>query len=480
MPLTDFTIIRRSMQARKLSTGVTIASVAVSVALMLVLLSMRHAGEQAFSRGSGNAHLIVSRDSSPLMGVLNQLFYKELPPRAIEWREYQALASSAPFDWAIPTQMGDSFAGQPVMATLPEFFERFEPAPKQAWQLRSRRSSDKADARWLTDTFDVLVGSQAARATGLRVGDKMHLTHGSPNSRGGSGGKGGGGPAPHVHDEFTFTVVGLLEETGSAHDRALFVHLDAAWLMHALDRREAEARAAGASAGTGGDSHEHDHDHDHADEHAHDHACEGDHSHDHPPLTVADLTDADRQITGILLRVATRAGSENSAAIQSVFDRLRRDPTITVAQPVQQINFLFRIVSSVDRLLLAMALVVLVSSGASILLALYNSMEQRQRQIAVLRVLGSSGSRVMGLVLTESALIGAIGAVLGGALSLVFGWLVAGAVQQSLGLYIRPVYGLEWTLAVMVGAVLVAAAAGLAPAVRAYRTSVGEHLRPAA
>lgn len=480
MPLTDFTIIRRSMQARKLSTGVTIASVAVSVALMLVLLSMRHAGEQAFSRGSGNAHLVVSRDSSPLMGVLNQLFYKELPPRAIEWREYQALASSAPFDWAIPTQMGDSFAGQPVMATLPEFFERFEPAPKQAWQLRPRRSADKAEPRWLKETFDVLVGAQAARATGLRVGDKIHLTHGSPKSRG-SGGK-PGGPAPHVHDEFTFTVVGLLEETGSAHDRALFVHLDAAWLMHALDRREAEERASGG--GSGSDAHDHgdDHDHDHADghEHAHDHACDGDHSHDHPPLTVADLTDADRQITGVLLRVATRAGSENSAAIQSVFDRLRRDPTITVAQPVQQINFLFRIVSSVDRLLLAMALVVLVSSGASILLALYNSMEQRQRQIAVLRVLGASGSRVMGLVLTESALIGAIGAVLGGVLSLAFGWLVAGAVQQSLGLYIRPVYGLDWTLAVMVGAVLVAAAAGVAPALRAYRTSVGEHLRPAA
>lgn len=474
--MNDWTIILRSMRVRGLSTALTAGSVAVSVALMLVLMSMRHAGEQAFSRGSGNVHLVVSRDSAPLMTVLNQLFYKEIPPRAIGWAEFERLRDSAPFEWAIPTQMGDSYHGQPVLATTPEFFEKFEPEVGRRWELAARRAGDAGEGRFLRDTYDVVVGSLAARETGLKVGDKIHLMHGAGGSRAAAGAD-GGAHAGHEHEEFTFTVVGVLRPTGSAHDRALFTQLEAAWLMHALDRRE----AAGHAEEEGHEHAEHDHaEHDHEhEEHAHD---EHDHDHDHghgAPISSADLTDADRMITGVLLRVATRPGMESSAGIQSVFDQLRRDPTITVAQPVQQINFLFRIVSNVDRILLAMALVVMASASVSILLSLYNSMDQRRRQIAVLRVLGSSSGRIFGLVLTESALIGGIGAAVGLVLSYVGSLAASRAMFESLGLLIEPVYGLEWVLAVIVGAVLLSALAGLAPAVRGYRTSVAENLKPA-
>jgi putative ABC transport system permease protein len=182
----------------------------------------------------------------------------------------------------------------------------------------------------------------------------------------------------------------------------------------------------------------------------------------------------------VLLRVATRPGMQASAAIQTVFDQLRRDPTITVAQPVQQINFLFRIVSSIDQVLLAMALVVMISAAVSILLSLYNSMDQRRRQIAVLRVLGASGGRIFGLVMTESAIIGLAGAALGVGLSYLVGLAVSRVMFERLGLLIEPSYGAEWLLAVVVAAVLLSAMAGLAPALRAYRTSVAEHLKPAA
>lgn len=454
MVMTDWTIIKRSMQTRRLSTGVTIASVAVSVALMLVLLSMRHAGEQAFSRGSGNVHLIVSRDNAPLLTVLNQLFYKEIPPRAIGWAEYQRLAASAPFEWAIPTQLGDSYMGQPVLATTPEFFTGFQPVEGRPWRLAPRRAGDKAEPRMLRDTFDVVLGSLAARATGLRIGDGIHLTHGTPSSRGRNA-DGGDPAAPHVHEAFTFTVVGVLEPTGSAHDRAIFSHLDAAWLLHALDRHEAEESEEGEAGDAG-------------------------HHHDEPALTVSDLSEQDRRITGVLLRVATRPGMRASAAIQTVFDQLRRDPTITVAQPVQQVFFLFRIVSSIDQVLLAMALVVMISAAVSILLSLYNSMDQRRRQIAVLRVLGASGGRIFGLVMTESAIIGLAGAALGVGLSYLAGLGVSRVMFERLGLLIEPSYGAEWLLAVVVAAVLLSCAAGLAPALRAYRTSVAEHLKPAA
>src|SRR5690606_22715403 len=97
---------------------------------------------------------------------------------------------------------------------------------------------------------------------------------------------------------------------------------------------------------------------------------------------------------------------------------------------------LLSIVSNIDQIFLAIAAVVLLSSGIAIMLALYNSMEQRRRQIAVLRVLGAGRWRVFGLVLTESAIIGLLGALAGIALSLAGVQVVAGIMRQRLGVFI--------------------------------------------
>jgi putative ABC transport system permease protein len=294
-----------------------------------------------------------------------------------------------------------------------------------------------------------VLGSKAAAETGLKIGDEVALTHGAPKR--GEADK--DAPAPHVHDEFKFKVVGVLEPTGSAHDRALFIDVVGGWIIHAHDRREAEAHAA---HGGGDDDH-------------HDHGLE---------TTAADLTDEDRKITAVYARVATRPGSDASAMIPPTFARLRADPTIQVAQPTQEINKLFQIVGSVDQILLAMAGVVMASSGVSILLALYNSMEQRRRQIAVLRVLGASRGRIFRLVLAESIVLGLIGSAIGVAVAFVGVRLVTAAMKERLGLVIDAGIDPRLGAIVVAGAIVLAGVAGLLPAIVAYRTSVAKNLRP--
>lgn len=441
MAMTDWSIIGRSLRTRALSTAITAATVAVAVALLLVLLSMKDAGERAFARGSGNVHLVVSRDSSPLTTILNVLFYADPPSRSIQWAEYERLTASAPYAWTIPTQQGDSYKGLPVVGTTPNFFTDFAPHDREPWKLAPRRRGDAADGRFFSAPYEVVVGAKAAELTGLRVGDTIYLTHGIPRSRQSADPN---AMAPHVHTEFAFTVVGVLEPTGSAHDRALFTDLVGSWVLHAHDRRVLEIPGVQTT-------------------------------------TEADLLEQDKLITGILLRVATRPGmADATASLQPVFNRLRADQTITVAQPVQQIRTLFNIVSNVDRILLAMAGVVLASSAVSILLALYNSMEQRRRQVAILRVLGCSRARVFGLVLTESAIIGLIGAAAGVLLAYLGGQLASGALQSAIGLVVEPQLPAEFVLACAMAAVLLAAAAGALPAAMAYRTEVWKQLRPAA
>jgi len=452
--MTDWTIVTRSLRARLFSTATTVATVAIAVALMLVLLMLRSSGRKAFERGTGNIHLLVSRDASGLTSVLNAVFYAGPPLKPLLYPEYERIASGLPLEWAVPVQLGDSYRGQwPVLATTPEFFTKFKPAEDAAWQFPQGRA--------FAANFEVVVGAAAAHATGLTLGAKVQLTHGTASSRGAA-------VAGHVHSEFEYTVVGILAPTGTAHDRALFTNLPSAWITHAADRLE---RAGGEK------DHDATHDDDHAD-HA-DHADHDDHDH-HAAVTEADLIDADRKITNIFLRVATRPGQDASAAVPMVMEHLRRDPSfqaspLTVAGPVQEIQRLDAIVGNINQMLVAMA-----SSGVGIMLALYNSMEQRRRQIAVLRVLGASRGRIFGLVITESALIGIIGASIGLALGLIGAQVASGVLRDRLGLVITPTVSPAVAGTIVLMTLALAMLAGLIPAAMAYRTSVWRNLRPLA
>jgi putative ABC transport system permease protein len=444
--MTDWTIITRSLKARLFSTVTTVITVGVAVALMLVLLTMRDSGRRAFERGSGNMHLLISRDASPLVSILNGIFYAGAPRSPIYWREYEKFVKETPLlDWAVPMQLGDSYRARwPVLATTPEFFSKYKPGQTEDWHFAEGRVFDK--------DFEVVVGATAARATGLKIGDKITLTHGFPS--------GGNLAGTHEHKEYQYTVVGILKPTGLAHDRSFFTNLESTWIIHAHDRREeAERKERGG-----------------AEETPEEHAAE-------KPMTAADVTDDDRKITDIYVHVLTREGSAASASLPILFDQLRKGQgalgsTITVAAPSEEVRKLLIIVSNVDQIFLAIAAAVMLSSGIAIMLALYNSMEQRRRQIAVLRVLGASRGRVFGLVLTESAVIGLLGAIAGVAVAALGAWITSTIMKERLGLLIDPSLQPIAVIGVSVSTIVLAAAAGLAPAMVAYRNSVARNLRP--
>jgi putative ABC transport system permease protein len=449
MAITDWTIVRRSLLGRRFLSATTALTVAVAVALMVVIIAVKDAGYRAFERGAGNMHLVVSRDASPLVSVLNAVFYANAPRAPLTWGEYEALASRFPLEFAVPVQQGDSYRGFPVIATTPEYFSAYRP------DARGERQWTLAEGRFFESTWEVVLGADLASQTAARLGDEIFLTHGM-------GARDTAPPAPkseahddhahddhdhdhdhhghdHVHHEFGFRIVGILGPTGGPQDRAAFTTLEASWIVHAHDRRLA------------------------ADPHA-------------SVTTASDLTDADRLITGIYLRVAGREGSMLAGGLQQVFDQLRRDTSITVAQPEAQIRNLFRIVSSIDQLFIGLVAVVMASSAIAIMLAMYSATEQRRRQIAVLRVLGFSRRRIFGLVLTESAVLGLVGGGAGVLLALLGAQIVAAAMRARLGLVIEPRIFTEWTLVIVTGTVLMAALAGIIPAVRAYRVSVARNL----
>jgi len=400
--------------------------VALSAGLLLAILSLRSAGERAFERGTGNAHLLVSKDGSPLASVLNGLFYANPPKAPIAYAQLAQLRGSFPWAMFVPTAIGDSYRGFPVVATTGEFFTAFQPVLGEPWVFAEGRAFER--------NFEVVLGASVARETGLRMGAQLVMTHGSGKSRE------GGDEHAHVHEEYSFTVVGILAPTGSPHDRALFSDLESSWMLHAHDRFERE--------GT------------------------------HKTVTPSDLVEGDRVVTGVLLRLPSRDPLSAPPALVSQYDRMRRDGSITVAIPSNEVQRLFAIVKSIDVLFVAMAAATLVSSACAILLSMINSMSERRRQVAILRVLGASPARIFWLVLTESTVIGLAGAALGVAVCAVVLFAATQWLLSAHGIMIAPQLDARSAVLVAMGTTLLAGIAGIVPSALAYRTPVSRNLRP--
>jgi putative ABC transport system permease protein len=425
--MSDLTIVLRSLQTRLSSSVIVVVLVAISAGLLLTILSLKSAGERTFTRGTGNVHMLVSNDGSPLDSVLNGLFYANPPRGPISEERLAALKQSFPWSMFIPTAVGDSYEGFPVVATVPGFLTEFDPVGDgSGWTFAEGRNFEK--------NFEVVLGAAMARETRLRIGSRILLTHGSGKSREGIDDHG------HVHKEYEFEVVGILEPTMTAHDRALFTNLESSWILHAHDRFERD--------------------------------------HVHKTVTAADLVPEDRLVTGVLIRLPSRDPRSAPPALISQYERLRRDPTVTVAQPANEIQRLLSIVWSVDILFVAMAAATLISAGVAIFLSMINSMGERRRQVAILRVLGASRPRIFWLVLTESTLVGLVGSVIGAFLAAVLLVVVTRWLGDAYGLAIESKVEPRLAIIVAMGTTLLAAAAGLVPAILAYRTGVARNLRP--
>ena len=428
MSMSDLAIVTRSLRSRLFSSLVTGLMVAVSVALMLVLLNLRDAARDHFTRGTGNAEFLVSNEPSAFVSVLNAFFYTGSPAGPVDasvLERFQDDEFRRFFRFAIPLQMGDSYRGRPVVATNPSFFRFFEPVVGQPFAL--------AQGRVFSGTFEVVAGSDAAKTFSLSLGETIVLTHGSARD-----------PNAHAHSEFEFTVVGILSPTGTAHDRALFTTLDASWVLHAHDRRLDGAQSRGQSTETVS------------------------------LTTEADLTDADRKLTGILLATNRLSAFSEAGYI------LRTETGLTVANPATEIRRFESLLSGVDDLFIAVVGVVMVSSALAIMLALYNSMDLRRRQIAMLRVFGCSAGRVFSLVVTEAAFIGLGGGLAGVALGLIGGELARSVLREQVGLVLSPHTDPVVLLGLVIAATGLAALAGVVPAVKAYATPVASGLRPLA
>ena len=499
----------RSIQQRALASTLTGLSMALGVALVAAVLVIHGVVDRSFRRGAQGYDLIVGPKGSPLQLVLNTVYHMSEPVGKIPYRQFERVAYT-PFPLpggdvtklplrAIPVCMGGNYQGFRVVGTRPEFFE-LEHHEGEYYEFAT--SGGQGRNMEIDGYWEAVIGPTVARTAALKVGDTFQPRHGLDPEQG--------------EEHRPFTVVGIFAPTGTPNDRAVFINIEGFWLMHEHpdheedeeegdeggDGREAAAaHGAGHGQAKGKDlqtskvsktsevspAKEKSGSHSSADpkeepsrkqqpsektdppegspqaEDDHAHATAED-DHDHA---------AHRQVSAILLVL-----DDSDPGLVLAMPRLIADiPGLQAVQPAREISKLLDgIVGNVQWVLLVLALLVVVVAGIGILVSIYNSMNDRRHEIAVMRALGASRLTVMLVILMESILLSLGGGVAGLLLAHGLIGLLGPLIVEQTGVAVGMLQLQAAELWLIPSLIVLASVVGYLPAVVAYKTDVAKSL----
>jgi len=402
-----------SLLARRVTVGLTVIAIALSVALFLGVEKLRTGAKDSFQGTISGTDLIVGARSGSVQLLLYSVFRIGNATNNVTWDSFQDITAQPQVAWAVPISLGDSHRQFRVMGTTVEFFDRY--------RYRGGRALTVANGAPMTDLFDAVVGADVAATLGYRVGDAIVVSHGLQSFA--------------HHDELPFRIAGILEKTGTPVDRTVIVSLEAIEAIH-VDWQGGGRRAGPAT----------------------------------PEDVIRSMDLTPTAITAALVGVESRL---QIFALQRWINDYREEPLQAVL-PGVALQELWAIVGVAETALIAVSGMVVVTAllgmGAMILAGL----ESRRRELAILRSVGAGPGTLVALLVGESALIAAAGALLGVVLAYLGLVTVQPWVDATWGLYL-PLTGLTASdLAVLGGVVVGGALVGLIPAARATRMALAD------
>ena len=430
----------KGMRQRKFSTLLTMASVAVGVALVVSIHVLKQASLNGFALAQTGVDLVVGPKGDPLSIVLQGVYQKGEPQAKLPMSFYEELRKHPAVDYVIPVSLGDSYRGNRVVGTSEEIFSKYE-------YIAGERLRFAAGGPFAGE-FEGVVGSAVAKEQKLKIGDSIQYTCGLTEA-----------VAQEQEHAHKLKVVGILAPTRTPSDRLIYVGYQA--YVHLHQRGEDE-----------------DADHD-----EHEHATPAA-SASQPVVAIGEGKHDPRGVSLLLVKAKSNLG-----AIQ-LHCRINDGQVATAALPSREIQNLFAIIGGVTLALHAISVLVVVVAAIGIMVAIYNSMSERTRAIAVMRALGASKRTIEDIILTESALICVVGGLAGLALGYAIVFLAApfvarytntNIVLQWSDLVSRQANSLQVPLVIlyalgMLCLALLGMLVGLLPARRAYKVDVAGNL----
>ena len=401
------------LRHKTLSTLLTIATFAAGVAMIVVLLLVNAQLQNEFSNNLKGIDLVVGGKGSPMQLILSSVFHLDIPTGNIPLEEAERLSKHPMVKESIPIALGDNYNGFRIVGTT------------QAYPDHYQATLQKGGRYWAKE-MEAVLGSEVAAKSGLKPGDSFAGSHGLT-----SGGE--------LHSEFPYTVVGILQPTGSILDRLVLTGMESVWYIH--------------------EHHDHDHDED-ADEH-HEQEAHTHHDEDHN-----DELDHHREVTSLLISY------KSPLAAVSLPRLINSTTSMQAASPAFEVARLNAFMGTGTETLTYFAWFLILLAGFGIFAGLYNAMNERRYDLALMRSFGARPGKLFALMMSESMIVSLISVIVGLALGhlLVEGiasWLATTKHIHMTGRIFLPEESWLIPLSLVVGAL-----AALLPAVRVYRIDI--------
>ncbi|MGB3213947.1 MAG: ABC transporter permease [Alphaproteobacteria bacterium] len=426
--MNDLRLVLCSLRSRFMPSALSVLLIAFGFMLaLLVIMFSNHVYKRLSSDGQG-VDLVIGAKGSPLQLILSSIYHVDLPVGNIPYAEAKRWMGHPQVKQAIPLALGDNWHGFRIVGTTADYLSLY--------------GAVFQDGKTWESPFEAVAGS----ATGLRLDMSFSGAHGLMEG------------GDH-HEGHPYRVVGILKPTGTVLDRLILTSVDSVLVLHG----------------------QHDHDYQESqdeDEHSHTHDSVSDENgHEHEEEQVKSDDDHSEEIgmslpeiTAVLLKV------KSPLAAMSLPHTINRESSLQAANPALEMARLSGMLGVGSKSLGALSFLLIAIAALSIFSGLASTIDGRMGELAVLRAIGYSRRRLIGIVLAEGLIITISGIILGLALGVAcFRALVSysSALDESQAFFDWSAPGLAEALISIFFAGLVSA---IIPALRAGRIDISAQL----
>ena len=405
----------KSLANRWLTAFLTVLAIAVSVMLLLGVERVRTGARASFADTISGTDLILGARSGGVNLLLYAVFRIGNATNNIRWSTVQEIASRPEVAWLVPISLGDSHLRFRIVGTTAGYFEHY--------RYRRDQGLAFAEGRPFADLFEAVVGADVAADLGYRVGDHVVVAHGL------------GATSFAMHNDKPFTIAGVLAKTGTPVDRSVHVSLEAITAIHVDWQGGARIPGLGLTP---------------------------------EQVRALDLTPKD--VTAALIGLHSRL---TAFRVQRAINEYAAEP-LTAVLPGVALLELWGIVGTAESALAIVSALTVLTALLGMATMILATLNERRREMAILRSVGARPATIVGLLTAEAAALTAAGVAVGVAFLYLALLVTRPIVDARFGIYLpiaapTPREGLA-ILGILAGGV----AAGVIPALRAYRLSVAD------
>ncbi len=407
----------KSIRNRWPTALLAVLAIAMSVALILTVEKIRRDARNSFTQTISGTDLIIGARSGAVQLLLYSVFRIGNATNNISWESVDDIKKRAAIDWIIPISLGDSHASFRVLGTNLDYFSHYRYADKRSLEL--------ANGELFDDVFDAVIGSEVAAKLNYKVDDQIVVAHGTGKAN------------LVVHDKQPFRVSGILKATGTPVDRAVHVSLEGIEAMHVDWQNGAAVKGEATRADT---------------------------------IRQMDLQP--KAVTALLVGLKSRAMVFRE---QRAINTYRAEPLLAIL-PGVALSELWGLVSVAEIALFIVSICVVVAGLVNLISVLLAGLNERRREMAVLRSAGARPSHIFALLCIESTVLTLAGIVVGVVMHYVLIALGSLFMQEKFGLSIAlaPPDGTD--VKILFTIAVAGLIAGCVPALQAYRKSLSDGL----